>query len=47
LYEASEGKHYPMAFFTFFIPVSLFDLEIPFLRSRWLQNKTKQSIAQQ
>src|SRR5215472_120477 len=30
LYEASEVKHYPTAFFTFFIPVSLFDLESRF-----------------
>ena len=30
LYEAFEVKHYLMAFFTFFIPVSLFDLESRF-----------------
>jgi hypothetical protein len=30
LYEAFEGKHYLTAFFAFFIPVSLFDLEFRF-----------------
>ena len=30
LYEAFEVKHYLTAFFTFFIPVSLFDLESRF-----------------
>jgi hypothetical protein len=30
LYEAFEVKHYVTAFFTFFIPVSLFDLETRF-----------------
>ena len=30
--EAIEVKHYLTAFFTFFIPVSLLDLESPFLR---------------
>ena len=30
LYEAFEVKHYLSAFFTFFIPVSLFDLESRF-----------------
>src|SRR5439155_18849455 len=32
LYEACEVKHYFTAFSTFFIPVSLFDLRLPFLR---------------
>jgi hypothetical protein len=32
LYEAIEVKHYLMAFFTFFIPISLFDLDSRFLR---------------
>ena len=32
MYEAFEVKRYFTAFFTFFIPVSLFDSEIPLLR---------------